>query len=487
MEALLAVERELDAELRSSGGGESPAVSPQKLPSALVDGLESAGGGDPGSPEPPSDDDDDASAPSEGAAPADSAERPAMALVAVPAGTAAAPVPFHADKKKSTTLKKIKKLFGKKDKGSKEGVTGAAASVQKQQQSQERPLPPARGGSGGGSSSVAAAGPFAAQSAQLEAQAGGGSAIERQSSQHSQVSQQSSQQQQHSQQQLQAPSSARAWQRWSMQHPASEGSRGAVEEAGDEAASSAGALVVYGTSGGVLPGSGATPLPPYPPSRYSSGRFELAGSGRYDSAGLGDDGGSSVVSAYDSRMGTLNSNASGSRAGTIKGLLGPRKKRNKQIELDALRWVPQCASWRQLIWPLREQLIAQSSWGVGLAAQARHNWCLRAAAWRRAAAAWVERSRGLLPCTISLHLRTTHPAHMRCAAFSHHRMEMEMLQERCSVAENGLSSASHDVSALRTDRDALQQQVGGLNSTCGRVQMCACLASMLHGLCSAAR
>jgi hypothetical protein len=38
-------------------------------------------------------------------------------------------------------------------------------------------------------------------------------------------------------------------------------------------------------------------------------------------------------------------------------------------------------------------------------------------------------------------------------------MEMEMLQERCSAAENNLSSASHDVNALRADRDALQQQV----------------------------
>ncbi|KAI8468966.1 MAG: hypothetical protein J3K34DRAFT_292723 [Monoraphidium minutum] len=39
------------------------------------------------------------------------------------------------------------------------------------------------------------------------------------------------------------------------------------------------------------------------------------------------------------------------------------------------------------------------------------------------------------------------------------RMEMEMLQERCSAAENNLSSASHDVNALRCDRDALQQQL----------------------------
>lgn len=38
---------------------------------------------------------------------------------------------------------------------------------------------------------------------------------------------------------------------------------------------------------------------------------------------------------------------------------------------------------------------------------------------------------------------------------------MEMLQERCSAAENNLSSASHDVNALRADRDALQQQVRG--------------------------
>lgn len=38
-------------------------------------------------------------------------------------------------------------------------------------------------------------------------------------------------------------------------------------------------------------------------------------------------------------------------------------------------------------------------------------------------------------------------------------MEMGMLQERVSVAENGLNSASHDVNALRIDRDMLQQQV----------------------------
>jgi hypothetical protein len=40
------------------------------------------------------------------------------------------------------------------------------------------------------------------------------------------------------------------------------------------------------------------------------------------------------------------------------------------------------------------------------------------------------------------------------------RIEVGMLQERCSAAENGLSSAGHDVGALRADRDALQQQVG---------------------------
>lgn len=44
-----------------------------------------------------------------------------------------------------------------------------------------------------------------------------------------------------------------------------------------------------------------------------------------------------------------------------------------------------------------------------------------------------------------------------CAIAS--RLEMQMLQERCSAAENGLSSAGHDVNALRTDRDDLQQQV----------------------------
>lgn len=41
-----------------------------------------------------------------------------------------------------------------------------------------------------------------------------------------------------------------------------------------------------------------------------------------------------------------------------------------------------------------------------------------------------------------------------------------MLQERCSAAENGLSSASHDVNALRADRDSLQQQVRGCTACC---------------------
>jgi hypothetical protein len=38
----------------------------------------------------------------------------------------------------------------------------------------------------------------------------------------------------------------------------------------------------------------------------------------------------------DSRMSTYSSGTAG-MSGTIKGFLGPRKKRNKQYELDALR------------------------------------------------------------------------------------------------------------------------------------------------------
>jgi hypothetical protein len=39
------------------------------------------------------------------------------------------------------------------------------------------------------------------------------------------------------------------------------------------------------------------------------------------------------------------------------------------------------------------------------------------------------------------------------------RMEMEMLNARCGEAENGLSSASHDVALLSSQREQLQMEV----------------------------
>ena len=57
-----------------------------------------------------------------------------------------------------------------------------------------------------------------------------------------------------------------------------------------------------------------------------------ANSVRYDRQGYGNDG-SSVAGGRDSRMSTFG----GSNMGTLKGLLGPRGKKTKQIELDALR------------------------------------------------------------------------------------------------------------------------------------------------------
>lgn len=45
------------------------------------------------------------------------------------------------------------------------------------------------------------------------------------------------------------------------------------------------------------------------------------------------------------------------------------------------------------------------------------------------------------------------------------RFEMNMLQERCSTAENGLTSASHDIAALKSERDQLHHQVHTMCAT----------------------
>lgn len=155
-----------------------------------------------------------------------------------------------------------------------------------------------------------------------------------------------------------------------------------------------------------------------------------AASVRYDRQGSGNDG-ASVAGGRDSRMSTFGGSNMG---GTFKGLLGPRAKKTKQIELDALR----C--------------------GLG------------------GGGGWVTAEQhGVSPCRHPISRPSLcgqrHAAHMACPEHSmccsHHcaapctRLEMGMLQERCSAAENNLSSASHDVNALRADRDALQQQVRG--------------------------
>jgi hypothetical protein len=41
------------------------------------------------------------------------------------------------------------------------------------------------------------------------------------------------------------------------------------------------------------------------------------------------------------------------------------------------------------------------------------------------------------------------------------RLEIELLQERCSAAENGASTAAHDADALRAERRSLQVGQGG--------------------------
>jgi hypothetical protein len=433
MEALLAVERELDGELCTTGGGDSPALSPQKLPSALVDGVEGAAG-DPASPE-PSDEDDGAS---EGGEPggAGAGADAACAAEGAGAGDADAALPFHADKKKLSTLKKLKKLFkpsGSKAPKAKGGAgAGAVAADTQQEGGGEPPAPRRRSGAG----AAAAAGPFAA--AQQEERA----ALERQPSSQSAASSQQQQQ----------PGRSRS------RRPGSDAGRGGgsgsaaagPDDAGDDGAtSSAGALVPYWSTPAAAgpPSSAATPLPPYPPSRYSSGRFELGGSGRHDSAGLGGDDGSSVISGYDARMGTVGSSAAGgSRSGTIKGLLGPRKKRNKQIELDALR----CAALHGLCaW---RQLPAACVCMLGRSPSRAHDP-------HAGSATAPAEPRLTSPPQPHPTPRPAPPTHPRPPTPSSPSMEMEMLQERCSAAENGLSTASHDVSALRADRDALQQQV----------------------------
>jgi hypothetical protein len=333
MEDLLAVERELE---EGPAAGDSPAVSPQKLPSALVEG----GSGDlEDRDEYPSEaldaEDEGAipAAPAAGPPAADDAAAPAVASAAA----AAAAQPFHAaGSKKSGTLKKIKKLFktGKAKDKEKEKERSAGAA----------PTTPAGGGhgAGGGWPASPAASP---------------------QSHHRKLSMASSHGQQEPQAQPAAGEDApvleqqdsgqcRQRRRWASGAGAGAGSgsgsaRTTAEEADGEPGGGGGSGAHSALAGGSLSqwsgGAAGAGLPQHlaPPGLLSSGRFDLAAVARCDSGVLGtDDGTASSVAGYgglDSRYGTINSSAASSYGGTLKGLLGPRKKHRKQIELDALR------------------------------------------------------------------------------------------------------------------------------------------------------
>ena len=446
MEDLLAVERELE---EGPAAGDSPAVSPQKLPSALVEG----GSGDlEDRDEYPSEaldaEDEGAipAAPAAGPPAADDAAAPAVASAAA----AAAAQPFHAaGSKKSGTLKKIKKLFktGKAKDKEKEKERSAGAA----------PTTPAGGGhgAGGGWPASPAASP---------------------QSHHRKLSMASSHGQQEPQAQPAAGEDApvleqqdsgqcRQRRRWASGAGAGAGSgsgsaRTTAEEADGEPGGGGGSGAHSALAGGSLSqwsgGAAGAGLPQHlaPPGLLSSGRFDLAAVARCDSGVLGtDDGTASSVAGYgglDSRYGTINSSAASSYGGTLKGLLGPRKKHRKQIELDALR-------------------CGMGGWAAAF--------CARHATFDRCACVGVEwrdmeAGSGAGECRalrgrVCGGKRTVPKSHPARACIScppnppPQRMEMDLLQERCSAAENGLSSASHDASALRADRDALQQQVAG--------------------------
>lgn len=242
MTDLLAVERELDG-----AAFDSPAASPLKLPSGIVNDLPEVQEGE---------------------------DRQSTGQEA----------PFHASKKSNTLKKYYKKLFKKKKETDKIGVDGEQREV--------------------GASSAAAA------AAATPSQVSTGPA---------------------------SPHHQEPWRPPPLQQPpepqpytatgASGSSRTALED-GDEA-----------TSGAAAAASSAAVAIASPSSRYTSGRFDTGLGSQYERAAVADEGGGSSVagSGADSRMGTFNSSTAGSMGGTIKGFLGPRKKKNKQYELDALR------------------------------------------------------------------------------------------------------------------------------------------------------
>lgn len=290
---MLAIEARL-----GDGGEDSPAGSPQKLPSAVIDH-------------------DPIEVPGEGTG-------------------AGAAEPFHASKKSNTLKKYYKKLFKKPKDREKHAIDDEPAACD------------AEGGAG-------ASAPPASRAAPLQQQ----------------LSAARGDLQPPGEQHLRPVAAPPAREMTAQEQPerseagygAAAGACAAAED-GDEATSASAPAPpppVASPPPALLSGAAAAA----PSSLYSTGRFDTIGSGRYDPAGsdrydggaggrfeaagsgrhdysaAGGDDGASSVGGLDSRMSTYSSNA-GSMSGTIKGFLGPRKKKSKQYELDALRCARAC-------------------------------------------------------------------------------------------------------------------------------------------------
>jgi hypothetical protein len=170
--------------------------------------------------------------------------------------------------------------------------------------------------------------------------------------------------------------------------------------------------------------------------------------------------------------------------GTLKGMFHKKKPSKHYIELDAIRQAHVCSSPKSVAAQQQRQQVTAPP----LASHYCH-------------AAHVHKS---IP-TSTIILSCTWIAHLKEAAAQHQlgcvplllaeplylaspsawtrlfccRLEMEMLSERCHAAEADLSTASHDVTSLRQEREQLQQQVGPTPHMGPAVRTCmAALASV---------